>query len=334
MALLTLLCAHAPLRAQSLISLHVRFVEVDSTKLPLLVAYEDGIFRKHGLDVKFQISPSAQSIAMRRDIYIPPEFVGDDPAPISMGGGFGIAKLSTVAVGFAGGFNPDSVILATLDPLIHWPIVGIPEIRRPEDLKGRRITRGRPGDEVHVIGLVMCQQMKWDCNQELSLLDADPDLFSLRRGMVDAIIASEVPYATALTAGLGYHVIMETKSWKVPIPGSGVNVPRAWLRDNRDTAMRYLKSIVEGIAVMRKDPAKANRAMAKWFNITNPAHQKIIYDGTADLERKPYPSVEGVKMMMQLYDSHEMRKYKAEQFYDSSLMEEIDKSGFIDSLYK
>jgi hypothetical protein len=74
--------------------------------------------------------------------------------------------------------------------------------------------------------------------------------------------------------------------------------------------------------------------MAKWFNITNPEQQKIMYDGTADMDRKPYPSVEGIKMMMQLYDSREMRKHKAEEFYDDSLVRELDRRGFIDSLYK
>jgi len=44
--------------------------------------------------------------------------------------------------------------------------------------------------------------------------------------------------------------------------------------------------------------------------------------------------VEGIKKTMELYDSNEMRKYKLEDFYDDSLMREIDESGFIDSLYR
>ena len=37
---------------------------------------------------------------------------------------------------------------------------------------------------------------------------------------------------------------------------------------------------------------------------------------------------------MRIYDSPEMRKMKPEDFYDDSLMRELDKSGFIDNLYK
>lgn len=38
--------------------------------------------------------------------------------------------------------------------------------------------------------------------------------------------------------------------------------------------------------------------------------------------------------MMALFDYHEMRRQKPEDFYDETLMRELDKSGFIDALYK
>ena len=41
-----------------------------------------------------------------------------------------------------------------------------------------------------------------------------------------------------------------------------------------------------------------------------------------------------LKKVMEIYDYHEMRKYKAEDFYDSSYVRQLDQSGYIDSLYK
>ena len=37
---------------------------------------------------------------------------------------------------------------------------------------------------------------------------------------------------------------------------------------------------------------------------------------------------------MELYDSNEMRQYQAEDFYDDSILRELDESGFIDDLYE
>ena len=48
------------------------------------------------------------------------------------------------------------------------------------------------------------------------------------------------------------------------------------------------------------------------------------------LVKKPYPSVEGIKRVFAIYDSPEMRKRTPEEFYDSSLIAELDKSGFLD----
>jgi len=37
---------------------------------------------------------------------------------------------------------------------------------------------------------------------------------------------------------------------------------------------------------------------------------------------------------MEIYDSNEMRRYTPEDFYDDSLMRELDESGFLDRLYE
>jgi ribosomal protein S19E (S16A) len=56
--------------------------------------------------------------------------------------------------------------------------------------------------------------------------------------------------------------------------------------------------------------------------------------GVTLVPRKPYPNVEGIKKTMELYDSHEMRKHKPEDFYDDSFVRELDQSGYIDSRYR
>ena len=38
--------------------------------------------------------------------------------------------------------------------------------------------------------------------------------------------------------------------------------------------------------------------------------------------------------MMAIYDYREMRQHKPEDFYDASFIETLDKSGYIDGLYK
>jgi hypothetical protein len=43
--------------------------------------------------------------------------------------------------------------------------------------------------------------------------------------------------------------------------------------------------------------------------------------------------VEGIKKVMEMYNYHEMRKYKPEDFYNDSFVRQLDPSRYIDSLY-
>ena len=85
---------------------------------------------------------------------------------------------------------------------------------------------------------------------------------------------------------------------------------------------------------MKTSKEVAARAMGKWYNIKNSEQQNMIWSYAAALPRKPYPAVEGIKKVMEIYNYHEMRKHKPEAFFDSSFIKELDDSGFIDNLYK
>jgi hypothetical protein len=82
---------------------------------------------------------------------------------------------------------------------------------------------------------------------------------------------------------------------------------------------------------MQKDRRVFNAALAKWFNITDAGTQNGMFAYVNKFEKKPYPSVEGVKQVFALYDSPQMRSHTPAEFFDSSLVAELDKSGFLDN---
>jgi hypothetical protein len=57
-----------------------------------------------------------------------------------------------------------------------------------------------------------------------------------------------------------------------------------------------------------------------------------MYDRSA-VPRIPYPCYDGIRRTMEVYDSHQMRQYQPEDFYDDSLLRELDEAGFVDSVY-
>jgi NitT/TauT family transport system substrate-binding protein len=316
--------AHAQ---QTPIHLRVSLGDVDITKITGVVALEEGIYKKNGLEVEQYITPSAAVIAKGSGVLVPPQYVRAIDADVAIGGG------TPLIVGrVTSAKSRDRIILGSLDHVVHWYIIARKGIGRVEDLKGKRLGYTGVGAMTHSIALALAGRMGWDPNQDLSLIGDAGELDTLQNGSVDAFVAPGVSLAMAKAAGI--TPIADLRSWNLPIAGSGLNSTASWVKKNPEATRRFVKSIVEAIALMKKDKSTAYRAMGKWFNIADPEIQGIVYQVASEMPRKPYPAVDGIKKTMELYNSHEMRQHKAEDFYDDSFVRELDQSGFIDSLYK
>jgi NitT/TauT family transport system substrate-binding protein len=180
--------------------------------------------------------------------------------------------------------------------------------------------------------LMYAKRMGWDPLMDISMVANGTGVEPMKRGRVDASAADEV--ARVNLTKVGYTDLVDLNQFNIPMAGSGINVEREWLKNNHEAVARFLKASVEAIALVKIDKQAAFASLAKWYGITDAQKQEDIYKDIAKLPAKPYPAVEGIKTAMRFYDSHEMRSRKAEDFYDSSFMTELDKSGFIDTLYK
>ena len=69
--------------------------------------------------------------------------------------------------------------------------------------------------------------------------------------------------------------------------------------------------------------------MAKWNGITDTDIATHAYERGQWMQKKPYPCYEGIDNTFEMYDSNELRKFKPADFYDDSLMRELDQSGFV-----
>ncbi len=309
----------------------VRLTDVSINKVPYIVAKEEGLFAKHGLDADLYITAGAAATVRASGVNIPKQFVRADQGEvdISTGGGSPVIVARTTDVR-----ERDRVILATTDHVVRWHVFAKPEITSLAQLKGKRLGVSSYGSCSGFLGRLIAQRMKWDPEQDLSILYGSLGIEWLQKGVVDAVVADETPYSYATSIGL--KPLVDMREWNEPIVCSGVSVTQSWLSkgNNRDKAKRFLMALVESIALMKKDQAVVNRAIGKWYAITDTRRQQLMWEGAKEMPAKPYPAVAGIKKVMELFNYHEMRLHKAEDFYDDSLMREIDKSGFIDGLYK
>ena len=314
--------------AEEPIKIRVSLGDVSLNKVPFVTAYEQGIYTKNGLQVEQFVTPSAADVARRSGVDVPQEFVrpGGREVPIVIGGG------SPMMVGWTTNAQAeDRVIVACTDAVVRWQIVGRSDITTIEQLKGKRLGYSGYGAVTHFVALVFANIMGWNPERDLSLMSGANTMDALKSGRVDALIASELHETMALDAG--FKLLVDLSKYNIPNAGSGVNISRAWLKNNQEAARRFVKSTVDAMALVKRDKNVTFSAMAKWYNVTDPKKQEYFYREVSNLPRKPYPSVDGIKKVMEIYNYHEMRKYKPSDFYDDTFMRQLDQSGYIDGLY-
>jgi ABC-type nitrate/sulfonate/bicarbonate transport system substrate-binding protein len=316
-----------PFGSEQLTRVDVSLGDVSINKVPQLVAADQGIYAKYGLDVHQTISAGAARAAAASGVVVPDAYVNRDAtaiAPLEVGGG------SPMIYGFVNGRGAARVIVLTQEAMVMGHVIAKPGIAGIKDLKGKRIGFSGVGSVTHFSALSLAKQLGWSPDREVALVPGSATLDALKQEKVDAILASAMVIALAPQAG--FKDIADLTAYKMPVAGSGIMVDKAYLAAHRDTVLRFLKADIEATALMQRDRRVFNAALAKWFNITDSSTQDGMFAYVNKFEKKPYPSVEGVKRVLALYDSPEMRKHTPEEFYDSSLMAELDKSGFLDNL--
>ena len=301
------------------------------SKLPFVIAYDQGLYDKYGLDVEL-LMPSPEfdgGIDARRGLLARLGLTTREPADIVVDGAVPmIAKTATNARA------KRQIVLASTDCVVRSHVIGRMGVETLEALKGKRLgVSGHLGTTTSFVALLLAQRMGWDPIQDLSIMTNGRQLDFLRSGKIDAIVANERTFAAARREG--FPILADTRTWNAAIAGNSVLVEPGWLDEasNRDGAIRFLKASIEVAALFHNRPELALDVLARWNGLVDRQAAETVYERGATISRKPYPCYDGIEKALELYDSHEMRRYVAESFYDDSLMRELDESGFIDALY-
>jgi hypothetical protein len=95
---------------------------------------------------------------------------------------------------------------------------------------------------------------------------------------------------------------------------------------------------IEGVARAKKDPGFAKKTMAKYFKSDDREVLDESYDWIVkqNFVLPPYPALPGLTTILKAVEARnpKAKTAKPEDFVDSTLVQELDKSGFIASVAK
>ena len=275
--------------------------------------------QKRGLDVKaiYFNSGSVMSQAMVSGDIV----VSDSDVP---------AQLSPKVAGIM----DVRVIAVTINRLEHLFVVRN-AIKTADDLRGKRIAISRFGSASDVTTKLALRLLKLNPEKDVSLLQSGNTptrIAALVAGHVDGALVSPDQWYKLL-ASKCCKVLADLSEMPLEYARFGIVVPASALRTQRETMRKLLQAYIEGIYIFKIRPEVA-LAVLRDEGIQDPQFAKGFYERIAGSFREyPVPDPKGVQAALDSLAIAKEKTPQAKDFIDSSLIEEIKKSGYIDRLY-
>ena len=250
---------------------------------------------------------------------------------------FGNVSGSGVAAADASGGN--MVMVSCFINTLPYQLVSSPSIKTAADLKGKAVGVSRFGSASDVAARFLIKSMGLTPGKDVPILQVGGGIdrvSALRTGKISALSAS--PGVMALAEGVEYRILADTGSvsQKLPFPYICGATTKSFLASNRDLIKRASMAMIEGTHFFKTDKVETKKIVAKYSRQNNEKYLEEGYDITARLyERVPYVTMEGSEdQVKDVLASRPGVKLKAEDIVDNSVVAEIEKSGFINTVYR
>ena len=284
------------------------------------IAKEAKLYEKNGLDVEL--------ILLRGS--------GQTSAAI-LGGSLFAAPVVLPTVMLADLSGADLVNVAHTVPGVQSKLVAKGDIKRPEDLRGKRIASSSLGSLGDFLFKYIIRKYGVDPNREITWLSIGTPPERLQALLSGAVDAAEASYPIDVQAERkGFRVLFDARK-EVVYPSMSIVTRRKSIQEDRDTVMRLVKSHVEGIAYFKTNKEFSLKVLSKYLKISDREMLEASYETyKQDFISVPYPIMKGLEAT---YDyvaqtRPEIRTKKPEDFMDPGFIAELDKSGFIKKLYE
>lgn len=302
--------------------LRAGYASLSGNMAPYWAAKEAGLYKKYGLDIDLVAFPSGNE-GMAAMIAGEIEFLA-------------IAGSTTASAAIGGS---DVVSLAITTERLVTSLMAIPSVQRGEDLKGKAVGISRFGTSIDTAARMAIHHYGLEPIKDVSLVQAgavSTNLAAMRGGRIQAAILS---YPSIIQARReGYRELLDIASLGVPYASTGITVRRSFMAQRREAVIHYVKSIVEATARIKKDKAFTIDLMMKYFRTKDKEMMDETYEVSVIkyLKRVPSPTPESFRTVIDELSqvNPKAKGQEPKRFYDDSILQELEKSGFINALYR
>ena len=252
---------------------------------------------------------------------------------IQLGRSGGSATLAAIGAGH------DFKIVATFSSRNTYDFIARPNIKRAEDLRGKKIALTSIGGTTWMGVLLWLEHFGLDAQRDNILLQVLGDQ-NIQSQAVDTGIADAAALDGVWSKKLkqkGFTVLGEYSDLNQRIVGQAMIAPHVFLNQRGDIVESYLKAEIEALAfaLAPKNKSTVIKMLMKRLRTDAAGAEEGYLDLLKGVDRKPFPSLDGLRNVQRMLKMRtpKIGEIKAEEVIDAHIMRKLDDSGFIDRAY-
>jgi ABC-type nitrate/sulfonate/bicarbonate transport system substrate-binding protein len=235
--------------ADKLVGLHS--AQVMSQSMPW-IAQEAGLFKKYDIDFQL-IFISSSGVATAATL-------GGD-AEIALTGGIGNVRAYVQGA-------TDIVFIGGVKNILTHSLLGKADIKRPEDLKGKRVGVGRIGSNTHYFVVQALRRFKMDPNKDIQPIQTGggPETFAaLVSGGVEAAAMTAPADVRALAQG--YRLVINGPELRIPYAATSFVTLRSSVNKRAPVFGRFMRVMAEASRILHTDKPFVYKVLGKYLRV-------------------------------------------------------------------
>ena len=296
--------------------IYVGLVSITPSNVAVLAGADGGYYRKHGLDVR------------------PLILAGSSTALAAMLSG----EVSLISIAGSGLINAhlagrDAVMIAGMVNFAPYDLIVAKEIRRIEDLRGKKVGIARFGGSADFLARWGLEKNGLKPGKDVTILQTggNPErLAGVSQGVIQATLLEQAFAYQAKKTGL--RSLLDYSTIGLDYQHNGIGTTKSFSGKNHDIVNRFLKAMVEGIYRLKNDRSFGLKVLERHLRVSDSDVIQTAYDYyVPKIDPAPYVNLKGMKFLLDTIAETDpsAKKAKPEEMVNNSLLQEIEASGFL-----
>jgi ABC-type nitrate/sulfonate/bicarbonate transport system substrate-binding protein len=231
----------------------------------------------------------------------------------------------------------DVTMIMSTTPTFPSVLMAVKTITDINQLRGRAGGVNRFGSNTDSGLRMVLRQNAIDPEKDVKLIQVGGTaqmVAAISRGLIQFALFNE-PFVRDAEK-LGFKVLIDVPSQKIPFHWNGVLTRESALKARRAVFYRLTMALTEAIHVYKTEKEWSKALIGRYLKVNDPENLERAYNSLKMiLPETPAPTPDGVKTLLDDLSAKNPKAAAAnpKDFVDVSFVEELERSGFIKQLY-